>query len=202
MAGLYAAGEAAGTFGVYRPGGSALNSTQVGALRAAEHIAGKAPRATVAPCYRMPKIRYGCGNVAQLKDALQREMSRVADFDRSTAGMQALFEKVSALCEDFFNTVTADNEQGHAELFRLFDMLLSQRAVLSAMICTAREIGTHGAALVDRAPARENAVRQTRTLTKGGDSRIAGVSPIPSPELWFETLLAKKKRELGNAKRI
>ena len=37
--GLYCAGEAAGTFGVYRPGGSALNSTQVGSLRAAEHIA-------------------------------------------------------------------------------------------------------------------------------------------------------------------
>lgn len=36
--GLYAIGEAAGTFGVYRPGGSALNACQVGALRAAEHI--------------------------------------------------------------------------------------------------------------------------------------------------------------------
>lgn len=36
--GLYAAGEAAGTFGIYRPGGSALNSTQVGSMRAAEHI--------------------------------------------------------------------------------------------------------------------------------------------------------------------
>ena len=39
--GLYVAGEAAGTFGVYRPGGSALNSTQVGSLRAAEHISKK-----------------------------------------------------------------------------------------------------------------------------------------------------------------
>jgi len=37
--GLYVAGEAAGTFGIYRPGGSALNSTQVGSMRAAEHIA-------------------------------------------------------------------------------------------------------------------------------------------------------------------
>lgn len=36
--GLYAAGEAAGTFGINRPGGTALNSTQVGALRIAEHI--------------------------------------------------------------------------------------------------------------------------------------------------------------------
>ena len=37
--GLYVAGEAAGTFGIARPGGSALNSTQVGSQRAAEHIA-------------------------------------------------------------------------------------------------------------------------------------------------------------------
>lgn len=36
---LFAVGEAAGTFGLYRPGGSALNSTQVGGLRAAEYIA-------------------------------------------------------------------------------------------------------------------------------------------------------------------
>ncbi len=37
--GLYCVGEAAGTFGVYRPGGSALNSGQVGSYRAAEAIA-------------------------------------------------------------------------------------------------------------------------------------------------------------------
>ena len=36
--GLYVAGEAAASFGVFRPGGSALNSTQVGSLRAAEAI--------------------------------------------------------------------------------------------------------------------------------------------------------------------
>ncbi len=42
IAGLYCAGEAAGTFGICRPGGTALNSTQVGSSRAAQHIAGKA----------------------------------------------------------------------------------------------------------------------------------------------------------------
>lgn len=42
IAGLYCAGEAAGTFGICRPGGTALNSTQVGSARAAQHIAGKA----------------------------------------------------------------------------------------------------------------------------------------------------------------
>ncbi len=37
--GVFAVGEAAGTHGAYRPGGSALNAGQVGALRAARYIA-------------------------------------------------------------------------------------------------------------------------------------------------------------------
>jgi succinate dehydrogenase/fumarate reductase flavoprotein subunit len=37
--GLYAVGEIAGTHGVYRPGGSALNSGQVGGFRIAAHLA-------------------------------------------------------------------------------------------------------------------------------------------------------------------
>ncbi|MDR1808236.1 MAG: FAD-binding protein [Propionibacteriaceae bacterium] len=39
LPGLYAVGEAAGSHGVYRPGGAALNGGQVGALRAAQWIA-------------------------------------------------------------------------------------------------------------------------------------------------------------------
>ncbi len=35
---FFPVGEANGTFGVYRPGGSALNSTQIGSLRAAQYI--------------------------------------------------------------------------------------------------------------------------------------------------------------------
>jgi len=41
LPGLYASGETAGAFGAYRPGGSALNETQVGSLRAARHIASR-----------------------------------------------------------------------------------------------------------------------------------------------------------------
>ena len=41
IAGLYCVGEAAGTFGICRPGGTALNSTQVGSYRAARHISAK-----------------------------------------------------------------------------------------------------------------------------------------------------------------
>ena len=39
--GLFVCGEAAGTHGIYRPGGSALNAGQVGSLRAAQYISRK-----------------------------------------------------------------------------------------------------------------------------------------------------------------
>ena len=39
LAGCYAVGEAAGTHGVTRPGGAALNAGQVFGTRCAEHIA-------------------------------------------------------------------------------------------------------------------------------------------------------------------
>jgi len=197
--GLYVAGEAAGTFGVYRPGGSALNSTQVGSLRAAEHIAKKKSDMLTEPVCTLPIIKYGKSNVLRIRDELQTEMSRVADFDRNCKGMKTLLEKVECLYKSFFEAVEIDSPTQTAELFKLYDMVLTQRAALSAMLCSAETIGTHGSALIDRAPARcEDKPRVTRTLTRGGLSEQAPISPMPMPELWFETLLARKKQELDN----
>ncbi|MBR2908381.1 MAG: FAD-binding protein [Clostridia bacterium] len=199
--GLYVAGEAAGTFGVYRPGGSALNSTQVGSLRAAEHIAKKEDECRPAPRFTLPRISIGTSNLDEIRKELQTEMSRVADFDRRTEGMKALFEKVDRLCETFFETAVIANERQIAELYRLYDMVLTQRATLSAMIVSAKELGTHGSAFVDRQPDRNTVKRDTRTLTRGATSYLEKASPMPSPELWFETLLARKKQEIDREKR-
>ena len=193
--GLYAAGEAAGTFGVYRPGGSALNSTQVGSLRAAEHIAKQPKRAYQEPSFEKPNIRYGKSNVKDILVEYQTEMSQVADFDRSTSGMKELFDSVNQLCENFFDRVTVDDDSQLCELFKLYDMVLTQRATLSAMLCSAEAHGSHGSAFVDRTP-NTGEVRQTRTLTRGAHSVEASVSPMPNPELWFETLLARKRKEM------
>ncbi len=200
--GLYAAGEAAGTFGVYRPGGSALNSTQVGSLRAAEHIARKQSTEFSVPSYTIPTIRRGESNIAEIRDELQREMSRAADFDRSTSGMKALFEKVDTLSREFFEIVKIGSPKETAEAFGLYDMILTQRAVLSAMLCSAVEIGTHGSAFVDRLPAKETQKsRETRTVTRGSLSELEPISKMPEPELWFETLLARKKKELEDGRK-
>lgn len=196
LRGLYCAGEAAGTFGVYRPGGSALNSTQVGSLRAAEHIAKQGSTRSEIPGYTPPSLKYGPSNVATLRHRYQTEMSRVADFDRHTAGMRALLEEISGLCEHFWDTVTISDPSETDEAWGLYDMVLTQRAVLSAMICSAEAIGTHGSALVDQRPPSPDAPpRNTRTVTLGVRSELRPVSPMPDPELWFETLLARKRKE-------
>ena len=195
LKGLYVAGEAAGTFGVYRPGGSALNSTQVGSLRAAEHIAKHSSEPRKPSDTAVPEIRIGENNVEKIRTELQSEMSRVADFDRDTAGMKKLFEKTDSLFRTFFDVVRIGERSQTADAFRLYDMILTQRAVLSAMICSAENIGSHGSALVDRTPPKtESGPRTTRTITRGADSRIEPVSAMPNPELWFETLLARQQK--------
>ena len=121
-------------------------------------------------------------------------MSTVADFDRSTEGMRSLLQKVCHLCDTFFETVRIDDLSQTAELFKLYDMVLTQRSVLSAMLCSATAIGTHGSAFVDRLPDKTaGAIRANRTLTLGAASRIDKISEMPDPELWFETLLARKR---------
>jgi succinate dehydrogenase/fumarate reductase flavoprotein subunit len=192
--GLYCAGEAAGTFGVYRPGGSALNSTQVGSLRAAEHIAKQQKREITDPEYSLPKIRYGEPDAGRILKELQREMSRFADFDRDTVKMKELFDRVCGLCDRFSEKVTV-NEDQLPLYFRLYDTALTARAVLSAMICSAECIGTHGSALVDGRPNKETGIRTTRTLTDKDRSYTVPVTPMPDPELWFETLLARQRKD-------
>lgn len=210
ISGLYAAGEAAGTFGVYRPGGSALNATQVGSLRAAEQIAreeagrqaGREDAPRKEPAYTAPEFRYGEDNLDALREHLQAEMSDVAAFDRSTAGMEALLRETEELCGSFFETVRLRDPSRRAEAFRLYDTVLTQRAVLSAMLCSAAGIGSHGSALVDRKPEQGGGrIRTTRTLTEGKASYFQEVTPLPDPELWFETLLAQKERERKNGER-
>ena len=200
--GLYAVGEAAGTFGVYRPGGSALNSTQVGAIRAAEHIAARSAEMRergpeTVPEYVLPEIRYGESNIAQLLDGLQSKMSRAADFERDTRAMREHLAYVTRLRESFFEIAQIEDKRETAELFKLYDTVLTQCAALSAMLLSAELVGTHGAAIVDGKREGAHAQRDTRTVTVGFVSRLDKVSSMPEPELWFETLLARQRGDIN-----
>lgn len=171
--GLYVCGEAAGTFGQYRPGGTALNATQVGSMRAARHIARQSAR-TVPPRVETPGLPLlPRGNAPALTLCFQREMTRCAAFQRDRAGMRALLESVEAALAD---GAPADAADAQLECrLRLRDLLLTQREVLSAMLC--------------------EDVAEGVLLTCGGQSRRRPAKPIPGRDLWFERVWRKYRAE-------
>ena len=164
--GLYACGEAAGTFGRYRPGGSALNSTQVGSMRAAMHIARisrRQPRP--GPAWMVPSVPGGKAPGAMLRD-IQEEMSRCAGIRRDAEAMRRLLawgkEALEGCCP-----AKADDPLLPDRLL-LRDVLITQQSVLSAMLFDGEQPGPGV------------------LMTRGAVSRRKSARPLPERELWFE----------------
>lgn len=144
--GLFAVGEVAASHGVYRPGGTALNAGQVGSTRAAQYIAarcqGPAPAAFDSQARQaleeMAALARQChaseGNVRTLWQEAARSMSRCGAAIRDLEAIRAYCDRVEALLGDFSAQVTAATPTELAMVFRLRDMLMSQRAYLTAML--------------------------------------------------------------------
>ena len=215
---LYAVGEVAGNFGAYRPGGSALASGQTGALRAAAHIAFRASEPVspdmleqdnevrrfvedIRTILSRPKRTTG---VSQRKKA-QRELTQWAAHMRSGAEMARLLSDRTERLPDFFAAAALFPEGGFSELLRDRDILITQGAMLSAMLLTARIMGSRGSGLVgdpDRAgaflPAGEGFKEKcviTRYAHNTFFSTLEEVRPLPDCDDWFETTW-KEYREL------
>ncbi len=147
--GLFAIGEVAGTHGVSRPGGSALNAGQVGALRATRYIQqlrtglpAENQALTVAidaaaqECLAMSRqlLADGWDNTQELLTAHRTAMSVCASAIRDTAAMDELIEKDRALLEHFSSRVQVGEVASLWRAFALRDALITQIAVLTAMI--------------------------------------------------------------------
>ena len=143
--GLFAVGEAAASHGVYRPGGTALNAGQVGSTRAAQYIAARCrgdasagfDAAASAALAEMGTLADACradtGNVRDLWQHAAEEMSRCGAAIRDPAQIRAYGKQVEAQLAGFAQTVKAGSRTELAMAYRLRDMLLSQRAYLTAM---------------------------------------------------------------------
>ncbi len=166
--GLYVCGEAAGTFGRKRPGGSALNSTQVGSMRAAEHIMTNQRTISSASLPFLP-FSLPSGN----PEAFRKEMTRIAAFQRENTGMR----KLKALVESALSCTSFKTDDIPQALL-LKDLLLTQRAVLSAMLFAAEEQSNACGVL----------------MTSAAESTRVPARPIPERDLWFENVW-KKSRE-------
>ncbi|MBR5459299.1 MAG: FAD-binding protein [Clostridia bacterium] len=128
--GLFAVGECAGTHGVTRPGGSALNSGQVGALRASQYILAH-PR-EIKPVDYIFSLG-GCDIGVDI-NTLRCRMSDIAAAVRDIDGMKEYLE--------YLNTLLPSSDR------RLRDTVTVQRVMLEAMLDFYKTVGTsRGSAL-------------------------------------------------------
>jgi succinate dehydrogenase/fumarate reductase flavoprotein subunit len=154
---LFAVGECAGTHGVHRPGGSALNSGQVGGLRAASFIAGNYLKEDafygieelksitveileefekeLAPAFESADLQSAdlqstdCKSVAELLGNLQKMNARTAKFIRSRRELEKSREELKTLSEEKINPW----ENIHA-FFRFREMLLFSRILYDGIL--------------------------------------------------------------------
>lgn len=156
--GLFAVGECAGTHGVSRPGGSALNAGQVGALRAAQWISrsDRCPCDAFADVAKEALLRNGAvvsaalagteDTEALLSDA-RREMSACGAAIRDPVAMEKMLRSVKGRLDDLSNA----GVKHYDEVYRVYqyrDALVCQKAMLSAMLDFEKQVGvTVGSAL-------------------------------------------------------
>lgn len=185
MKNLYATGECSGVFGAYRPGGSALNETQVGSLRAAERIAALRPQAVPLPedAFAAEKkwLEAGQADEEELR-TFQRRMDVYAGAMRCVSGMRALKRDVEARLETL---------RGDAALR---DVLWVQKYALSAMLEQAKYSGNAGH-MVEGSEKTQGDHSQYAFVTDEKGTHAEKVAPVPEGDQWFERVWKKFKEE-------
>ena len=146
--GLFAVGEAAGTHGVYRPGGTALNAGQVGSTRAAQFISKRrkdnicdldifhveAGNALDEMMSLAENCKADIGNVNEFWKNAEKEMSQCGGAIRSVEQIWKYQKKVNELLKCYKQKVKYSNAEEFSMVFRLRDMLISQQAYLFSML--------------------------------------------------------------------
>ena len=149
--GLFAAGEVCGSHGVYRPGGSALNSGQVGSARAAqyiaarrqgepdntgesfEEIAGKAVYDAEKMVSQVTGKKDGRIAVRELWNRAAVRMSRFGAAIRNPEKIELAIKEVQEELSHLGDFAWVEDGKELWRAFRLRDMLISQFVYLSAM---------------------------------------------------------------------
>ncbi len=143
---LFACGEVAGSHGVYRPGGSALNAGQVGSTRCAQYISRYQENdafdcdfdtlcaGTVNKHLEITRcILGGEDNVASLTDKYQRLMDEVAGPIRDASRFDSAQCEFMGAFEDFKSIVKVNSQSRLWLAYRLRDALLGEMMYIGAM---------------------------------------------------------------------
>ncbi len=187
--GLYVIGEAAGTFGLSRPGGSALNDTQVGGLIAAKHIRNKHTDCSNFQ-YDIPDIKniFLTDKNVNYSD-FKKKMSQVASFKRDYEGCIALLKEIKATIDAY-----PERHRSISDYYLDRDMLISMKVLLEAIISENPLTGSRGGAIFikDGKTIKENTYyRDYLSVTKNNKIEFVKVSPVPCEQKPFEHYLSK-----------
>ncbi|MBQ4350435.1 MAG: FAD-binding protein [Clostridia bacterium] len=210
LRGLYPVGECGGVFGIRRPGGSALNSTQVGSTRAAEKIAQEghpAPALSDALASQLigaakiaSLLAPDGADTAEILEARRREGLRhdaCAAFLRSPEKVKDLLRDTARQIDCFTDEERAKDFQALVELLIHRDTLVTRMAMLSAIDAYIADGGrSRGSFLIDGADgldtAHASSVLETRIRMEDGhisaENEFVPVRPIPRADNWFETV--------------
>lgn len=223
--GLYVVGEAAGTFGVYRPGGSALNSTQVGSLRAAEHVrfAGRKDAVSDADAINAITVTKdyledgeGCPCAADLLKQAQGmswDMSCCGAHIRDCKPLAELKAKAEGILEKMAACAASVPGELLGAWLKARDMLVTQVAMAESMILAGAEIGSRGGAAFSQMPLQFASTNDLRKIFKGRNEKFDDqllyykkgtgcwfetARPMPESKDWFETAWAEYKKRRSN----
>lgn len=146
VAGIYAVGEAAGTHGATRPGGSALNAGQVFGTRVAEHIAASGRVQTAAQgdiaekvgeciteihAVLQPDSRY---RARDIRDDIQARMSDLAGILCTPDGVATGLKDAAILNHDIrANGIAYTRKNEAVRVLQWQQMALASQAVLAAL---------------------------------------------------------------------
>ncbi len=233
ISGLYVAGEAAGTFGVYRPGGSALNSTQVGSLRAAESIRDR--MLTDKSCQDVSldvAVHIISGfisaldarknertlhpTIAQLRRTFAEDMSAHGAVLRDIEALETLGKRIDAELSDIDSFCKAICPADLPAWFRLRDLFVTQKAVISSICYAGRFIGTRGGSVICESAPELTSAKKIQSIKITEDIGYRGkvlhyhqsegcsfidVREIPKPDNWFELVWNRYNERKGYAEK-
>ncbi len=203
--GVFAAGEAACTLGILRPGGTALNSTQVSGLRIAQCIAGRKPDATapLPPAAEAAAIRdfilasqSDTASILPFRKEMQSLMTEHFAFRREITDMEQTIPRFRESWDTLTEKSTWTEASQLPQLFKNRDMLATQLAYASSILHTAKCAGSRGGAVVTKNGAEvseDTAFQAQKILTAFDNGNVTitqrPVRPLPvQRDLWFETV--------------
>lgn len=196
---LFAAGEAAGKFGVSRPGGSALNDTQVSALKAAEYLADALPgiKAPEKVCCKIAMPR--CSEVPSvygLEKEYRLKMSDCAGVFRNYEEIRMLLPELEALDGAFYDKVTVENDSRAGDFFRFRLGVKAMAALCRTILASADTVGSRGGSICTKngkiLPEKEEYGKYI-TVTAACGVEFVPVTPVPDEHTVFEKLLKGEK---------